>query len=635
MSRLAAICFLLVAAQTSLAQKASPPAPAEILARVSSVYASCRSYSDEGETSTITGPIPARTGPRPMLEHFSTAFVRPDAFRFEFLMGPPLMNPTRSLIAWKAGPVEKSFSFNRFDSNQDALSEMLMRMTAPSHSAALTVPALLMPGLFHGKGLFASLTDLKLGREEKIGGRRAWRIEAKLDFDPFNLWIDANDFTILQVEQVNRFGTSEQYTSTRYRPVLNGAIAQDKLAFNAPGMVEPDPSADAPVRTAPELKTNVRPRLKNFGSSAYLTSEEIERLTTQRERQSEDEDIVRVNTDMVVTDVLVIDAQGRPIQGLEAKDFILKEDDQPQEIGSLSLGNSDQVPRSIVLVIDYSNSQLPYVVTSVEAAKTLVDKLRPRDRMALVTDDVKLLVDFTADKQVLKAQLDALKQRAMSGYPGRSLQYDAMMATLTELFSREEERPIVIFQTDGDQLDALGKVPTSAPALRPYLSQDRKFSFEDLLTAAERARVTIYSIIPGVQMIGFSGEELISRSKIDLDNRMKAQEELWRLRNLPVRPPLSPSDEQIRRNAERWSHLHLGVIQLAKASGGWADYLEKPEQADWLYAHVLNDINQRYVIAYYPKNRTRDGKRRRLSIVVRGHPEYIILGRRSYFAPLP
>src|SRR6185436_18419802 len=106
-------------------------------------------------------------------------------------------------------------------------------------------------------------------------------------------------------------------------------------------------------------------------------------------------------------------------------------------------------------------------------------------------------------------QLDDLKQRAMSGQYGRSLQYDALMATLNELSDREEERPIVIFQTDGDQLDALGQSPPVW--LRPYMPA-KKYSFQDLLTAAERTRVTIYSIIPGVPMISFSGEGLMNQS---------------------------------------------------------------------------------------------------------------------------
>jgi VWFA-related protein len=627
----AATFFLLLVAQSLFAQTSPQLTPGEILARVNSVYASCSSYSDEGETSTIMG-IGGGARPlasRPFLESFSTAFVRPDSFRFEFRAGPPQID--RRYIAWKTERMVKRFGPDLIVIGPNDLGGTLMGMFAPTHGDSMTVPALLMPELFHGKGLFASLTDLKLGREEKIDGRRAFKIEARLLNDPFNLWVDAKQFLILRVEQVVRLTRFAQYTTTRYRPLLNAKIAADKLAFNAPGIVEPDEApAEAPVRSSPELKSNVRPRLKNFGDSIYLTSEEVEKRRAQQQSRTEDEDVVRVDTDMVVSDVLVIDVQGRPIQGLGAKDFIIKEDNQPQEIESLSLGNSEEVPRSIVLVIDYSNSQLPYVITSVEAAKKLVDKLKRRDRMALVTDDIELVVDFTSDKEVLKAHLDELKQRAMSGRLGRSLQYDALMAALNELFNREEERPIVIFQTDGDELDALGQGPPEW--LRPYMPP-QKFSFEKLLTAAERARVTIYSIIPGVSMLGLSGDQLMKQSRVDWENRMKSTAELWRMRNMPARVAEAPTDEILRVNAERWSHLHLGVVQLAKATGGWADYLEEPQQADGLYAHVLNDINQRYVIAYYPKNRARDGQRRKVSFEVRGHPEYMILGRHSYFAP--
>jgi hypothetical protein len=41
----------------------------------------------------------------------------------------------------------------------------------------------------------------------------------------------------------------------------------------------------------------------------------------------------------------------------------------------------------------------------VEAAKILVDQLGPRDIMAVVTDDVKLLVDFTRDLALERQKL--------------------------------------------------------------------------------------------------------------------------------------------------------------------------------------------------------------------------------------
>jgi hypothetical protein len=44
-------------------------------------------------------------------------------------------------------------------------------------------------------------------------------------------------------------------------------------------------------------------------------------------------------------------------------------------------------------------------------------------------------------------------------------------------------------------------------------------------------------------------------------------------------------------------------------------------------------MNQRYLIGYYPTNLEQDGKRRDVKIEVKGHPDYIVVGRKSYFAP--
>jgi hypothetical protein len=45
---------------------------------------------------------------------------------------------------------------------------------------------------------------------------------------------------------------------------------------------------------------------------------------------------------------------------------------------------------------------------------------------------------------------------------------------------------------------------------------------------------------------------------------------------------------------------------------------------------LLEDINQRYILSYYPTNDTRDGRARTVRIEVRGHPEYQIRGRKTY-----
>ena len=81
--------------------------------------------------------------------------------------------------------------------------------------------------------------------------------------------------------------------------------------------------------------------------------------------------------------------------------------------------------------------------------------------------------------------------------------------------------------------------------------------------------------------------------------------------------------------------VQQALVDLAQLSGGWADFLETRSQTADIYNRIIADLNQRYIIGYYPTNKNRDGKRRRIKIEVKGHPEYVITSRKSYFAPGP
>lgn len=347
---------------------------------------------------------------------------------------------------------------------------------------------------------------------------------------------------------------------------------------------------------------------------------------------ADSEEVLRIETVLAVFDLLVVDKKGRAITGLQQEDFVVKEDGKPQQIGTFALGNDVNRPRSLVLVIDYSGSQLPYIQNSVKAAKTLVDKLAAQDRMAIVTDDVSLLVDFTPDKARLKASLDTLEQSAVRDRKlGRSAQYSALLATLRELVVNEE-RPIILFQTDGDELSALQPLAES----RPQFLQSRaaQFSLTDIVTAAQKTRTTIYTIIPGIRFIGLPPQEQVARARLVWEERMSARasaspEALERSRALMQETP-----EGIWvRSADRLQHQQAALATVAKLTGGWPEFLEKPEQAAAIYSRILTDINRRYIIGYYPTNEARDGKLRKIQVEVRGHPEYVVWGRKSYYAP--
>jgi VWFA-related protein len=429
-----------------------------------------------------------------------------------------------------------------------------------------------------------------------------------------------------------------------------------------------------PTGAVAQSKQREKPRLKDFGSSLRRlkwdpVNKEARETYRSTNGTTSDDDVIRFETTLVACDLLVTDRQGRPVRGLKATDFIITEDGAPQQVGHFFLGDNVNRPRSIVLIIDYSRSQFPYINDSIEAAKVFVDKLAPLDRIAVVTDDVELLIDFTSDKSAVKKRLDSLinKNRGSKGFLGlgdkqphfgRSAQYSALMATLKEAFDDEDERPIIVFQTDGDELEYLRDpvvVPTVPEGLPPDLRvevqeevEQRKklqrasvteFSLDDVYKEVEKSRATIYTIIPGVRLLGFPHDQQLARLKADDDKTV----ETW-LDASPAKVRAAFQLRQEERNKRRAPQIleaslderlkiQATLFDVAKTSGGWADFLETQSQATDIYARILADLNERYVVGYYPTNKDRDGRRRKITIEVKGHPEYAITGRKSYYAP--
>jgi VWFA-related protein len=609
------ICFALVVLITS----AQGQSANEILAKAASVYATCESYSDEG-SANVTAP--AGAGRR---TYFHTSFLRTAGFRFDFWFNSKA-SPMPPSVVWKSGDVVRTQGLSGALGVQNVrLDTALARMAALSGGGSMNIPQMLLPEEFRSNQLFSLVAEPRLAGEDKIDGHKAFRIEGTVQGFPVTFWIDKTQYVVLKSYRKVAVALREEEITIQYKPRLNVKIPPEDLTFpQSINQVNAD-IVTSRLRPTVSALPALPPRLRNFGSS--LASARVAGGKSQN--TSTDEDVVRVDTDLAVCAVLVLDPQGKIVKGLTASDFIVKEDEREQEVAMLSLGDNKDLPRSIVLIIDYSGSQLPYIRTSIESAKMLVDKLNPKDRMAVVTDDIRLLVDFTGDKQLLKGQLEGLKTSALAGMIGSSDQYDALMATLNELFDNEDTRPIIIFQTDGDQLESLkGELGADPYAL------SRKYRFADLLTATEKTRATVYSVISGVKFLNVSADELPKRARIHWEDRQHANMEMLRARNLPTPKDsfINQPDEFFSRLGQTWLRRQTALMNVAKFTGTLPEFLEEPGQADEIYNRILNDIDRRYVIGYYPTNRAHDGKRRKVSVEVKGHPEYTVWGQKSYFA---
>jgi VWFA-related protein len=614
--------FFICIALMSCIASAQAQTAGEILAKVSSVYAGCRTYSDEGTSKTG-----ASIG-RGRHSYFRTAFVRSGKFRFQLWLNADKPGGQEPWVVWKNGDRIGTQGISSVGGNRWRFDTALSRIAAFSAGSSVAIPQLLLPDEFRVVQFFSLIADARVAGDEKINGRQAFRIEGTMAGLPITLWIDKSEYLVLKSYRQVSVGNRHEESTVQYKPKLNANIPPEDLTMTqSVDQVMADVStSDSIVRLPPGDRTSP-PRLREFGSS--LSRAEPAGGTSAR--PTDDEDVVRVETNLVVCPVLVLDAEGKIVRGLTPADFIVKEDDKLQEVATISLGDNKDVPRSIVLVIDYSGSQLPYIRTSIESAKRLVDKLNPKDRMAIVTDDVQVLVDFTSDKEKLKRQLEILKASALSGLIGASEQYDALLASLSELFGREDVRPIIIFQTDGDQLEALNG--SDSRNADPYWLP-RKYSLQDILTATEKTRTTVYSVISGIKFAGVPDTELPVRARKAWQNQQQATDDLLKARNIqvPKTDPVVLPEGFFDTYGSNWQKRQVALMGLAKYTGTIPEFLESPGQADEIYTRILTDIDRRYVIGYYPTNRARDGRRRKISIEVRDHPEYTVWGQKAYFA---
>jgi VWFA-related protein len=388
----------------------------------------------------------------------------------------------------------------------------------------------------------------------------------------------------------------------------------------------------ASARNADERK----PKREKFGSSLKRLKRDQAKqaavakpvkLSNKKNKANIDADAaVKLKTLLVTFDVLVTDASHtRAIEGLGKDDFVVTEDEQPQYVATFALGSDTNVPRSIILLIDWSRSQEAFIGKSVSAAKVLVSHLGPADEMAIITDDIDLVCDYTRDKAKLAAALDKVEKRAFDPTErSKSRQFTALFAALRELITDEQRRPIIIFQTDGDEAVSFRDQPDVARfAFFHNGKPPEDYGLGDIFAAARKSRATIYSVMTNKRLVGIPASQLYRRGGEIL-------QEWW---HSSIDPDDPRDAYKIKLYTDMFVEGQKAAARVAMMTGGWMSFLEKPEQAEEIYATIFKDINQRYIIGYYPTNTARDGKPRNVRISVRDHPEYYVHGRNSYYAP--
>jgi len=194
--------------------------------------------------------------------------------------------------------------------------------------------------------------------------------------------------------------------------------------------IKNDPGSST-TRKAPVLSNDARMRPQSQTPTASPTPP-----------VNEEDEIVKVETNLVTMPVSVLDREGRFISGLQQKDFKIFENGLEQKVGYFG---SVETPFTVILMIDVSPSTAFQIDEIQAGAMEFIDQLRPSDKVEVISfdDSVHLLCRPTNDRRILQ---NAVYQAQFGD--GTSI-YDAVdYAINRELVNIQGRKAVVIF-TDG------------------------------------------------------------------------------------------------------------------------------------------------------------------------------------------
>src|SRR5215207_840104 len=202
-----------------------------------------------------------------------------------------------------------------------------------------------------------------------------------------------------------------------------------------------------------------------------------------------DDEVVRITTKLVQTDVVVTDKDGRQVTDLKAEDFEILENGEPQEITNFSYVSAapaaaaagsptptptardkagvppppparlrpEQVRRAIALVVDDLRMSHEAIHATRQALKKYVDEqVQPGDLVAIIRTSAGIgaLQQFTNDRQQLYAAIERVRPLARTTRLGAFTSVD----TLERLETSTIEPTADAFSGEGPPLPR-GKTP--------------------------------------------------------------------------------------------------------------------------------------------------------------------------------
>ncbi len=290
----------------------------------------------------------------------------------------------------------------------------------------------------------------------------------------------------------------------------------------------------------------------------------------------DEQETLRISTELVTLSAGVTDKQGRPIANLTRESFAVYEDGRLQSIEFF--GQEDQ-PISFGLLLDRSRSMNES--GKIENAKAVaISFLRagnPRNEAFCLAfnEAPSLVADFTSDYPKIESNLAGLQAE------GGTALYDAISEGLGRLARAKHRRRALIVITDGR-------------------NQHSKLSLADLIRRAQRSGAQVYTV-------GFFS---------------------------PIEADIYKGESRMAKLADgtEVDNPRFVFKALAAESGAETFFPRSAKELAETIAQIAASLRRQYTIAYYPANQSDDDRYRQIEVKLRGEGsgQWRVQTRRGY-----
>ncbi len=363
------------------------------------------------------------------------------------------------------------------------------------------------------------------------------------------------------------------------------------------------------------------------------------------------------SVDLVTVNVVVRDRAGNIVRGLTRNDFTVLEDGKSQTISTFDFEEVSTAPaetpvpemptvlggvgraaaapaapleskplvdlhgrRLIAMLFDLSSMQPEEIQRSVTSAREYIAKrLTPADLVAIATLSTTLQVpqDFTSDKDALLRTIDRIGGLEGMGFD-EIVAGDPTDDTNTDFTPDDSE--FTLFNTDR-RLQALQSLTEAMSGIEQKKSliyfcsgmtqtgMDNSVALRTVVDRAVRSNVSIYTVdARGLQALGPAGDAS----------------------QASVRGQSAFSGAAVSNRFDTMVASQDALSSLAEDTGGRAFF----DQNDFhgVFDRVVADTSAYYLLGFSSTDRARDGKFRRLKVVVK-RPDLKLEYRAGYYAP--